>query len=332
MLVSELRELLKKYNEEDLRWIISEMYKTMPKKIREDKNIDMLMKNVHSLKNNGKREKTKDVPLNIDHLTLEVEEFLDYAYKQYYLYPNQFVHKKERPKWRFKVKGYIKDLQEIPVARDEDTGIKATELLQKLFEILSYACEYALFNTDNPFKSVGIAQLDLLDIIIKRKLTNEINHEVLKSTIKMVIMSGVDRETLYDDLTQILIMNLKSTDSKMMAIDQCKLLKNEIEKSIPSASRKSWDFSMYKLHEQINNLVRMVFRIQVELFEYDEAINFYNENYFQEDDEIKLYILLSLLLEYKLADHWIKAYESAVKRGIEPREVLQLNYQKIQGL
>lgn len=43
MLVSELRKLLKKYKEEDLRLLISEMYKAMPKKLREEKDIDALL-------------------------------------------------------------------------------------------------------------------------------------------------------------------------------------------------------------------------------------------------------------------------------------------------
>ncbi|MDW7662336.1 MAG: hypothetical protein SCL54_13025, partial [Bacillota bacterium] len=162
MLIAELRELLKKYNEDDLRRIISEMYKAMPKKIREEKDIDVLIQDVHSLMNNGKRNAMKDKPLNIERLTFEIEEFIDYAYMQYYLTPNQFVHKKERPKWRFKVKGYIKELQGISIATQE--GEKATELLQKLYEMLSYACGYSLFNSDNPFNSVGIGQVELLDI------------------------------------------------------------------------------------------------------------------------------------------------------------------------
>lgn len=46
MLVSELRKLLKKYKEEDLRLLIAEMYKSMPKKLREDKDIDALLQDV----------------------------------------------------------------------------------------------------------------------------------------------------------------------------------------------------------------------------------------------------------------------------------------------
>ena len=40
MKVSELREIIKKYNEEDKEKIIVELYKRIPKKTKEDYNID----------------------------------------------------------------------------------------------------------------------------------------------------------------------------------------------------------------------------------------------------------------------------------------------------
>ena len=40
MKITELREIIKEYNEEDLRLLIAELYKAMPKVLREDKEID----------------------------------------------------------------------------------------------------------------------------------------------------------------------------------------------------------------------------------------------------------------------------------------------------
>ena len=54
MVISELRELLKKYKEEDLRLIIAEMYKSMSKKLREDKDIDALLQDIHAYMRIGK--------------------------------------------------------------------------------------------------------------------------------------------------------------------------------------------------------------------------------------------------------------------------------------
>lgn len=327
MLMTELRESIKKYNREDLHRIIAEMYKAMPKKLREDKAIDVLLEDVHAYLNAGKNGGKKDTPQDFERLNAEIEQFVDYAYNQYYFAPNQFVHKNERPKWRFKVKAYIKELQGISLETQE--GGKATDLLQKLYGMLSYACGYYLFNTENPFKSVGIEQVEFLNIVLKRKFCGGINNEMLKSSINMVVASQVDRETLHTFLIQILIMNLKSTDAKIMAIEQCKLLKDEIEKSSTTSSKKTWSSLNYELEEKLNNLVEMIFRIQMELCEYDEAIRYFKKNYVRRDEEVKLYILLRLLLEYDLGTYWVREYESALKKGVEPRDELEMRYQEI---
>lgn len=80
MLVSELRELLKNYKEEDLRLIISEIYKLISKKIREDKDIDVMLQDVHAYKRIGKVERTQDRQVDAADLKQEVEQFSDYAY------------------------------------------------------------------------------------------------------------------------------------------------------------------------------------------------------------------------------------------------------------
>jgi len=323
MLVSELRELLKKYKEEDLRLLITEMYKSMPKKLREDKDIDALLQDINEYMRIGKVERPRDRQINVNNLKQEIDLFIDYAYKQYYFAPNNFVHKKERPKWRFKVKAYIKDLQGFTVNSAE--GSIATDLLQKLYEMLSYACGYYIFNTDNPFQSVGIKQAGLLDIVIKRKLGSGISAESVKSVIELVINSEVDRETLHSFLIQVLVMNLKYSDSKIITIEQCKILKKELYKSKPAQSKRLWslDSSDFKRCEKINNLVEMIFRINMELCEYDEAIKYFNENYNERNDEISLYVLLSMLLEYKLKDLWLREYNQAMKKGVKPREALR---------
>jgi hypothetical protein len=148
----------------------------------------------------------QDRETDIKDLKPEIERFVDYAYNQYYFAPNSYVHKKERSKWRFKVKAYIKSLQGVPVYGEN--GIGATDLLEKLYNMLCYACGYYIFNTENPFKSVGIEQTVLLDIILKRKFGSGISKESVKSAAALVINSRVDRETVHSDLINLLVENL----------------------------------------------------------------------------------------------------------------------------
>jgi hypothetical protein len=330
MLLPELKELLIKYNEEDLRWIILQMYKSIPKRLREEKDIDELLQDASAYKKIGKIEKDKKKQIDIHSLEQKINLFLDYAYKQYYYAPNNLVHKKERPKWRFIVKAYIQDIQQISIESEE--GNIATDLLIKLYNMLCYACDYYIFNTENPFQSVGIEQTSLLETIIARRFGKGISENNVKSVIDLVICSRVDRETLHSSLICILIMHLKSTDSKEIAIKQGKQLKKELQEFKKESPKKRYisESSDYEHNKKINNIVEMIFRINIELCEFDEAIQYFNKNYIEKYTEDKLYVLLRLIWEYELKDLWLREYDNALKNGVNPRRTLTDIYKYIQ--
>lgn len=330
MKVSELRDLLKKYNNDELRILVVEMYKAIPKKMKENKEIDEIVQDVLVYMNKGKVKK-QDNQINFDDLKQEIEQFIEYAYKQYYLAPNSFVHKKERPKWRFKVKRFFKELQMV-TATGKDAELAVVDLMKRLYEMLCYACGYYIFNTEDPFRSVGMTQDDAFDAVISRKFTIGKNAESIKFAIELMINNGLDRETLYSELMLVLMKQLTIADLKVIMIQQCKLLKENLEKGKPTNAKKSRGYvsSDYERQDKINNLVEMIFRCHIELIEYDEAINYFHANYQEKDKEIVLYILLRLLFQYKLKDQWKKEYERAVNNGVEPRGSLYKVYNYVQ--
>lgn len=323
MKVSELKEKIKEYKEEDLRLLLTEMYKAIPKKVREEKNIDKMVRDIREYIENGKGKKDKGEELDFAALEKEVERFLNFAYEQYYMIPNSFVHKNERPKWRFIVKNYYKQLQTIPV--DSENGQKATVLLEKLYDMMSYACHYYLFRSDDPFASAGIIQTEFLDIVLKRKLAPGINRESIKECLTFVINSNVDRVTSHIKLFYMLIANLSTPDAKKTAIEQGILLKKELKEQAPP-SKFSDDY--YWHCEQLNHLTEGIIELYIVLCEYDDGIAYFNKNY-QKKPEIVLFYLLMILFKHGLKDLWVREYESAVKRGIEPRDRLKNTYQYI---
>lgn len=104
----EFRKQIETYSIEELRYLTAELYKAIPKKIKEEKDIDPLVLSVpEHFKENGTGKasspsKVKKAP-DLGALESEIELFLENAYAQNYFAPNRFVPKHERPKWRFKV-------------------------------------------------------------------------------------------------------------------------------------------------------------------------------------------------------------------------------------
>jgi len=327
MLLAQVKELLKQYTEEDLRLLICEMYKSIPKKIREDKEIDEMVTDIQAYKRIGKVNRDQNKKRDIIELKPQINQFIDFAYKQYYFAPNNYVHKKERPKWRFHVKAFIKDLESISIEGSE--GREATNLLKRLYEMLSYGCAYYIFNTDNPFQSVGIEQTVLLDKVIRRLLGRGIDDECIKTTIELVINGYTARDTLSSSLVITFVNNLKTTDAKEMAIRQCALIKKELILTQENSSKKASSSENYWSTEKRNELTETVFRIYMSLCENEKAIKYFHDNHIERDKEISLYVLLHLLEDYECIDYWIKEYKMAQEKGIEPRAGLQREYNYI---
>ena len=127
MKVNELRETIKKYSEEEKSKIIIELYKRIPKRVKEDYNIDAYIVDA-----NKKVEKESE-NITIERLEKEVNFFIECAWDDLYVKPNKVIPKSERSKWRFKVKTFYKQLNSFLPETIE--GKKATDLLKDLFSI-----------------------------------------------------------------------------------------------------------------------------------------------------------------------------------------------------
>jgi hypothetical protein len=87
---------------------------------------------------------------------------------------------------------------------------------------------------------------------------------------------------------------------------------------------KSMDW--YYKDKKINKLVELIVKLKLSLYDYDEAIIYFHRHYKENNKEIILYVLLRILLAYDLKDYWIREYEVAIKKDIEPRKLLKEKY------
>lgn len=90
MKVNELREVIKKYNETEKDKIIVELYKRIPKYVKEDYSIDDYIVNM-----NSKVEKENTKP-SMETLEKEVKYFIQCANNDLYVRPNKIISKTER--------------------------------------------------------------------------------------------------------------------------------------------------------------------------------------------------------------------------------------------
>jgi hypothetical protein len=163
---------------------------------RENLAIDELLKNPGVSRAGAKQAKALAHSVDIDDLEAELEQFLSDAYAQNYFAPNRFVPKSERPKWRFKVKRFFKEINAAIVERGNIE--KAGDLLEKLYQMLCYACDFVLFSAYDPFQFVGIAQTEFLDAVLGLKAEHLELGKFIDHGLHLVRARGLGRRLLAD--------------------------------------------------------------------------------------------------------------------------------------
>jgi hypothetical protein len=122
-----------------------------------------------------------------------------------------------------------------------------------------------------------------------------------------------------------LITFLDIPDLKNQAIKNTKkiILKNgfkpqeQIEKN-----RRFFNDGEFEKKQTHNNLVEFVFRLHIDLFEFKVATVFFNKNYYDRNEEVKLYILIRMLFGLNEKEIIKEELEAAIEKGIKPRENL----------
>lgn len=311
MKVSELREIIKKYNEEDKEKIIVELYKRIPKRTKEDYNIDNYIMNL-----NVKVEKS-DKEFTIERLEKEVNYFVECTNSDLYASPNKIISKSERSKWRFKVKNFYKKLNSfLPTTED---GKKATDLLKDLFIILSFGTHYLTFSSWNTFGAIQISQSEFLMNIVQRKLANGITDDNLSYCIELLNVK-YDPQEYHKSILISFESCLKTADARYMAIE---LLKKQVLLWKEKYRQKdSYENKIY-----VNYFVECIIDIYIELCEVKNGISYFHKQYINRDKEIKEYILLEKLEEYGLYKEWILEYEKHLEK-IDYRNELKEKYKE----
>ena len=317
MKVDELRAVLGKYDAPMLKEIVVELYKMLPKAHKEESGLDEHLSNFT-------REKTKpaqkDAPVNFEALKGEIEQFLDYADKQYYLIPNRYVHKEKRSKWRFEVKRFIKDLTGIGGENSEE----AARLLAGIYEMLCYGCSYWIFSTEDPFSSVGYEKSELLSLVLNKMFYSGFTLPAIKAAVYLTLDNSSP--------LAVLLSFLKTPDTKEMALSQCDEYRRQNAAHRKSKNLfKETDTNGYYRTQRNNQAVGLYLMLKFSLYEYEEGMAYFWANYSEQKKEVALYVLLAHYMSgegERLNALWIREYEKWVAAGIKPRDYLREEYEQ----
>src|SRR6266550_5566506 len=192
---------------------------------------------------------------------------------------------------------------------------KASDLLEKLYRMLCYACDFVLFSAYDPFHSVGVTQTAFLDAVLGLKAEHLDTGKFIDHSLRLVVDSRLNRYTLGSDLAQVLVDRLRTPESLELAIEGAAKLHSGPH---PAPDRKQ----DYHRSDRLDRLAEFGFLAYVKLADYDRAIDFFKVRYAQSNPEITLFVLLRWLRSLQREDLWQREYERAVQTRIEPRASL----------
>lgn len=320
MKISELREKLKGREKEELQALFIDLYKLIPKSIKDGKNIDALIDNPTQFKETTKK---VVVLVDIDTLEREIECFTKHAYAQNYIAPNRIIPKKERSNWRTLAKRLIDQTMTL-AEHEEHQGVCAI-LLEKLYRLFCHASSHYIFVSEEPFTTLKIPQSTFLQRVILLKKRVDAPQQWIQDSLVLILEQDTDPETSISNLLDILLEELTTTSLKEQAILICYQLIDNYKAVFAEPPKKGsrYDISGYAEQNTINTLVEMHFILQSSLTAYDKATAHFWQHYIYYSNEIKLYILLGLIKRYQHPEQWLQAYEEATTKGITPRDSLK---------
>ena len=334
MKIQEFRDKMKAAEREDLEKVAAELYRKLPKAAKEEV-ADPLIEDILAHKETAKRTTAKRTTANaavgFPALKDEIEQFLSYVDDDLYIVPNRVVPKQKRSKWRFEMKSYIKQLERVT---DDENGEEATRLLRELYHRLCRGCAHYIFQSEDPFRAVGISQVDLYERLLHRTFANGYTKEKLKNMLMDAVVADLDRETLHIQLERAFVAALPTADMRCLAIETAKQAVTEYEQRLQPTTGKQRAYFLssgeYEVREAIRNLCETILCLGLALGEGEEKAEYYALHSREASREQTLYRALHIIwMMGGSAVLWKKVYDTAVREGIKPRESLERMYQEI---
>lgn len=319
MKVQELRNLIAHAERGNVEKAFVECYKQLRKAQKEE--IDAVICSI--LEGKEAEAKKADEPENFEELSRQIYDFMCNAYAGNYFAPNRLIPKSQRPKWRFMVKNFIKELSKIPV--DNENYVKAVKQLTDLYKLICAACYTYLFSTEDPFRSIGWKQADFFALVVLKTFADGYSREKITLLLPLAVSGGLSMESLHIEQGFVLLNALKTSDVKYMAIEEAKSIIKEKEGKL--AGLKKYD-SRYELEDMINELCSLIFLITIELGEAEDGITYFFEHEKDWDEEITLYRALELVDFMEDDRLWLEVYKYGLTRKIRPRDRLQEEYEQ----
>ena len=322
MKVAELRKKLAALPKDQVVQLASEFYKLVPKAKREDYALDDLINNPKAKKKTAAKAKAGPTPL--PDLAIDIRQFTQDVDANLYVRRNRSIPEKQRRNWRHTVKRWFKELT-LPNYPTEDLPLRA-ELLTELYELLCKATGWRILPTDHPFQSVGVEQDEFYVAVVAALQEAHGKEGSLARCIDLAMEEGLTYNLLHRSIEKRLLHTLAQPAllHQGVTLIEARIQATGFDPKPPKSSNRRWreqeDRSSYRYENRHNRLTTFGTRFLLEAHETEEAVAFYRKHYFEKSEEIKLYILVIILMNYQEREAILAQLQRARGGGLRLRD------------
>lgn len=203
---------------------------------------------------------------------------------------------------------------------------KKSEICANLYNLLCASCHYQYFSSDDSFNSVGVEQPAFFRSVLQLIDHAEGKIILLNRGLDMAVNNSTSPNTSTSEILREFVNILDSEPLKYDAIEKVEKMidANKASTPIKNTKRPYYEDSSVKYYRErkTNNLAELGFRLYASMFQYEEAIVFFNKYHTENSEEIKLYILVRLLFESAQKTYIQSVLEAAAASGIKLRDSL----------
>lgn len=309
MYLKDLRAVINECTPAELKQIIVELYKTMPKEIKEERDIDAFIhasnksteakitqqrrKQFAALMNTALvKEKPKFITVNN-----QVVKFINNVRSQVYFKANNKISEDTRLNWHVTLKESIQQLQAYPP--ESVHGGAATELLGEIFILLNESYYFNILIVEDAYHSLGLDTLEFYEMIVKRAFHKGATAEAIRYSLNLVIEKHTHPSYTMNPYLAIILEELSGIASRKLALETAESM---IPRFLTMRAEKNHINSFLAAPEAIffayNTLIQFITEVQFKSGTYEKGVR----NFINRSQKIEPSALYSYMLE-KLAMH-----------------------------
>lgn len=312
MKIPELRAVVAEHDAASLRKLAVELYKLIPKKVKEERLVDELVRNPDAAREMRTQRVRKGIAApDAGAVLFDARWFLTNASESNYFAPNRVIPKKERGQWRHVARRVYKDL--VALQGLEEARVESAELLAELYGVLCRGEEVYLFPSTAPFEAMKVPKGEMLQAVLAAARSTMAPEAFVDRALDLLLCSGSLYRT--EPLVEVVVAEATAPELRDLLAERAEQRVRKL--AAPPRGRKGRPPRPdWATQEKRSVLCAVVVAACAANSEPERGVELYHGLTAGEEASVAVDRLLGILNGLGLDELWVAEYDRAARDGV----------------